>query len=101
MIARAEIVKEDDSLTRDCDQCGHYHGYQVAAPVFSLNFHLPVSNPLLPRQLVYRVAASGTNSEAAIKTSAPGVEPCVFAAHSRWVASTETKVLYVPALLIR
>jgi len=43
IIARAEIVKEDDSLTRDYDQCGHYHGDQVAAPVFSLNFHLPVS----------------------------------------------------------
>ncbi len=36
----AEVVKEDNSLTHDCDKCGYYHGYQVAAPVFSLScFH--------------------------------------------------------------
>jgi len=39
----AEVVKEDNSLTHDCDKCGYYHGYQVAAPVFSLSVHLPVS----------------------------------------------------------
>jgi hypothetical protein len=30
-------------LTHDRDKCGHYHGYRVAAPVFSLSVHLPVS----------------------------------------------------------
>ena len=43
IVARAEIVKEDNSLTHDRDKCGHYHGHQVAAPVFSLSVHLPVS----------------------------------------------------------
>src|ERR1700761_2726956 len=41
------------------------------------------------------------NLEAAVRILAPGMEPSVFAAHSRWVASTETKILGVPALLVR
>jgi hypothetical protein len=27
-------------LTHDCDNYGYDHGYQVAAPVFSLSVHL-------------------------------------------------------------
>jgi hypothetical protein len=47
--------------------------------------------------------AEGSWASAAIanKDLATGVEPRIFAAHPRWVASTEAKVLYVPTLLIR
>jgi hypothetical protein len=37
IVARAEVVKEDDSLTQDRDNYGYEHGY------FSLSVHLPVS----------------------------------------------------------
>jgi hypothetical protein len=43
IISRAEIVEEDDSLTHDCDKCGHYRECRVTAPVVSLRLHLPVS----------------------------------------------------------
>jgi hypothetical protein len=43
IIARAEIVEENDSLTHDCDTCGHYRGCQVITLVVFLNLHLPVS----------------------------------------------------------
>jgi hypothetical protein len=35
MIARAEVVKEDGSLTHDCDNYGYCHGFQFA-PLQSL-----------------------------------------------------------------
>src|SRR5260370_27902355 len=41
IVAWAEVVKEDNSCTHDCDNCGYYHGYRVAAPVISLSVHLP------------------------------------------------------------
>jgi hypothetical protein len=43
IVARAEVVKENNSLAHDCDNCGYHYGYQVAAPIFSLNSHVPAS----------------------------------------------------------
>jgi hypothetical protein len=42
VVTSAEVIKENSSLTHDCDNCGYDYGYQVAAPVFCLSVHLPV-----------------------------------------------------------